>query len=187
MLTGAVGAGIGAVTGGALGLLKVEQFGYQLVARTVMGGVAGGVVSEIYGGNFWEGFAQGAGTAAAAFLFNCTLHRHRQLENQAVQGEKAGEDVKGQDQTQNENVPQRSSWRVGLGILKIGMGTADICLGTFCLISGISSGGIGLAVSIFPAIGLIGGGGMGVYYGGREIYEYFKSGDQPVESTHERR
>jgi hypothetical protein len=35
-----------------------------------MGGVAGGVVSEIYGGNFWQGFAQGAETAAAGFLFN---------------------------------------------------------------------------------------------------------------------
>ena len=35
-----------------------------------MGGVAGGVVSEIYGGNFWQGFALGAATAAAAFLFN---------------------------------------------------------------------------------------------------------------------
>jgi hypothetical protein len=39
-----------------------------------MGGIAGGVVSEIYGGNFWEGFVQGAATAAAAFLFNHGLH-----------------------------------------------------------------------------------------------------------------
>jgi hypothetical protein len=76
MLTGAVGAGIGASGGGALRLLKVDQFGYQLVARTVVGGVAGGAVSEIYGGNFWEGFAQGAATAAVAFLFNHCLHKN---------------------------------------------------------------------------------------------------------------
>jgi len=76
MLTGAVGAGIGSVTGGALTLLNVDQFGYQLVARTVTGGVAGGVVSEIYGGNFWQGFAQGAATAAAAFLFNHCFHEN---------------------------------------------------------------------------------------------------------------
>jgi hypothetical protein len=61
--------------------------GYQLVARVVSGGIAGGVVSQIYGGNFWQGFAQGAATAGAAFLFNCMLHPDRQLENQAVQGE----------------------------------------------------------------------------------------------------
>jgi hypothetical protein len=53
-----------------LGLLGATQFGYQLVARTVMGGIAGGVVSEIYGGNFWEGFARAASNAAASFLFN---------------------------------------------------------------------------------------------------------------------
>ena len=73
-LTGAVGAGIGSVTGGALSYLKIDQFGFQLVARTVMGGVAGGVASEIYGGNFWQGFALGAGTAAAGFLFNECMH-----------------------------------------------------------------------------------------------------------------
>lgn len=90
MLTAAVGAGIGAVTDGALLYFKVDQFGYQLVARTVMGGIAGGVVSSIYGGNFWQGFAMGAGTAASAFLFNCattevkktvvvTLYKHNFL------------------------------------------------------------------------------------------------------------
>lgn len=75
-LTGAVGAGIGAVTGGALTYFEVDQFGYQLVAQTVMGGVAGGVISQIYGGNFWQGFAMGAGTAAAAFLFNDSMPSH---------------------------------------------------------------------------------------------------------------
>jgi hypothetical protein len=70
MLTGAVGAGIGAGAGGIL----PDKFGYQLVGRIASGAGAGGVVSGIYGGNFWEGFAQGATTAAAAFLFNQWLH-----------------------------------------------------------------------------------------------------------------
>lgn len=48
-----------------------------------MGGVAGGVVSEIYGGNFWQGFAQGAGTAAAAFLFNCAMSRYKLINQSA--------------------------------------------------------------------------------------------------------
>jgi len=78
-----VGAGIGAATGGALSLLKVNEFGYQLVARTVMGGIVGGVVSRIYGGNFWEGFAQGAATAAAAFLFNDTMSRYKMINQSA--------------------------------------------------------------------------------------------------------
>jgi RHS repeat-associated protein len=79
-LTGAVGAGIGAVTGGALTYFGVgnDQFGYQLVARTVTGGIAGGVVSSIYGGNFWQGFAQGVATAAAGFLFNESMPSHQQ-------------------------------------------------------------------------------------------------------------
>jgi RHS repeat-associated protein len=70
ILTGAVGAGIGALAGGGLQALGLKASEYQLVGRVVAGGLAGGVVSEIYGGNFWQGAAQGAGTAAAAFLFN---------------------------------------------------------------------------------------------------------------------
>jgi hypothetical protein len=70
MLTGAVGAGIGSMTGSIL----PDRFGYQLVGRVVSGAISGGVVSQIYGGNFWQGFAQGAGTAAAAFLFNHWVH-----------------------------------------------------------------------------------------------------------------
>jgi hypothetical protein len=85
MLTGAVGAAIGAAAGGALSYFKVDQFGYQLVARTVTGGVAGGVVSEIYGGNFWQGFAQGAGTAAAGFLFNEVMHEMEKYRQQQLQ------------------------------------------------------------------------------------------------------
>jgi len=53
------------------------EFASQLVARTVSGGIAGGIVSEIYGGNFWEGFAQGGATAAAAFLFNESLEKYK--------------------------------------------------------------------------------------------------------------
>jgi RHS repeat-associated protein len=74
MLTGAVGAGIASGVGGGLSLLKINQFGYQLVGRVVSGAIAGGTASEIYGGKFWQGFAQGAATAAAAFLFNEVAH-----------------------------------------------------------------------------------------------------------------
>jgi hypothetical protein len=72
-LTGAVAAGIGSVTGSIL----PNKFGYQLVGRVVSGAIAGGIVSEIYGGNFWSGFGQGAYTAAAGFLFNCVVHGYR--------------------------------------------------------------------------------------------------------------
>jgi len=44
----------------------------------VTGGIAGGVVSSIYGGNFWQGFAQGVATAAAGFLFNESMPSHQQ-------------------------------------------------------------------------------------------------------------
>jgi hypothetical protein len=40
----------------------------------VSGSIAGGIASEIYGGNFWEGFARGAATAAAEFFFNYMCH-----------------------------------------------------------------------------------------------------------------
>ena len=82
ILTGAVGAGVGSLTGAGLGNLtksilpKGMEFASQLITRTVSGGIAGGIVSEIYGGNFWQGFAQGAGTAAAAFLFNECMSSH---------------------------------------------------------------------------------------------------------------
>jgi hypothetical protein len=56
------------------GSISPDKFGYQLVGRVVSGEIAGGVVSQIYGGNFWQGFAQGAATAAAGFLFNETMH-----------------------------------------------------------------------------------------------------------------
>ena len=72
-LTGAVAAGVGSLAGNIL----PDGFGYQLIGQTVVGGIAGGVVSDIYGGNFWRGFAQGAETAAAAFLFNYYVHWRR--------------------------------------------------------------------------------------------------------------
>jgi hypothetical protein len=74
MLTGGISGGTGMYVGN-LNFVP-RDFGSQLVARTVSGAVAGGTTSEIYGGNFWQGFAQGAATAAAAFLFNETMHRY---------------------------------------------------------------------------------------------------------------
>jgi hypothetical protein len=69
-LTGAVGAGIASAVGGAL----PNKLGYQLVGRVVSGAVACGISAELYGGKFWEGFANGAATAASEFLFNFILH-----------------------------------------------------------------------------------------------------------------
>jgi hypothetical protein len=60
------------------GSISPDKFGYQLVGRVVSGAIAGGVVSQIYAGNFWQGFAQGAATAAAGFLFNERLHMVKQ-------------------------------------------------------------------------------------------------------------
>jgi len=93
----------------------------------------------------------------------------------------------GQGQIQNQNVHERSGWRLVFGGVKIIMGTGDVLLGVFILTVGVSTGGIALPVCIFPAVGLIGGGGMGVYYGYREFYDYYSSGDQRVRSIYERR
>jgi len=51
-----------------------SKFEYQLVGQVVAGAIAGGIVSALYGGNFWQGFAQGAYTAAIGFLFNQAMH-----------------------------------------------------------------------------------------------------------------
>ena len=42
----------------------------QLAARAAVGGLTGGIAAELYGGNFAEGFGQGAGTAIMGYLFN---------------------------------------------------------------------------------------------------------------------
>jgi RHS repeat-associated protein len=84
VLTGAVAAGIASPVGNAL----PDKFGYQLVGRMIAGGLSGGIVAEIYGGNFWEGAARGATTAAAAFLFNESLKHGKERLDKLVNGMK---------------------------------------------------------------------------------------------------
>jgi RHS repeat-associated protein len=89
-LTGAISGGIGMAVG-SLNFIP-KDFGYQLASRSFAGAVSGGIAAELSGGDFWEGFRQGAMTAAAGYLFNCVLskmtqQRWRELENKAVQGE----------------------------------------------------------------------------------------------------
>ncbi|MEW5744707.1 MAG: FG-GAP-like repeat-containing protein [Nitrospirota bacterium] len=77
MITGAISAGIARYAGGSLygeGKLLPDSFGYQLAGRAVIGGVVGGITSQIYGGNFGEGFVLGGITAAAGFIFNEWYH-----------------------------------------------------------------------------------------------------------------
>jgi len=51
-----------------------KDFGSQLIGRSLIGGITGGITAEIAGAEFWEGFAQGAFTSAAGFLFNSYIH-----------------------------------------------------------------------------------------------------------------
>jgi len=71
MLTGGISGGIGSFAGGFL----PKDFGSQLIGRSLIGGITGGITAEIAGAEFWEGFAQGAFTSAAGFLFNYMLHK----------------------------------------------------------------------------------------------------------------
>ena len=71
MVVGGISAGVGNFAGGYL----PKNIGYQLVGRTIIGGITGGIAAEIYGADFGEGFKIGAITAAAAVLFNHGLHR----------------------------------------------------------------------------------------------------------------
>jgi hypothetical protein len=70
MLTGGISGGMGRIAGGFL----PGGFGYQFAGRTVIGGVTGGISSEIYGGSFRRGFEMGARTGAIGFMANGWLH-----------------------------------------------------------------------------------------------------------------
>jgi len=63
---GGISSGLGTLSGG----LIRDDFGSQLVGRSLIGGVSGGISSTIYGGNFGKGFRQGAMMAGFAVLFN---------------------------------------------------------------------------------------------------------------------
>ncbi|ACL04570.1 hypothetical protein Dalk_2880 [Desulfatibacillum aliphaticivorans] len=72
MLTGAIAAGVGEYVGGA-GYFG-DDFGPQLIGRSTVGALTGGVTSVIYGQDFFDGFMQGAKTAAIGFMCNHALH-----------------------------------------------------------------------------------------------------------------
>lgn len=72
MLTGAIAAGMGEYIGGA-GYFG-DDFGPQLIGRSTVGALTGGVTSVIYGQDFFDGFMQGAKTAAIGFMCNHALH-----------------------------------------------------------------------------------------------------------------
>ncbi|WP_028315502.1 RHS repeat domain-containing protein [Desulfatibacillum aliphaticivorans] len=72
MLTGAIAAGVGEFVGSS-GLIH-DDFCSQLIGRSVVGAVTGGVASTICGQDFFDGFMQGAKTAAIGFLCNHMLH-----------------------------------------------------------------------------------------------------------------
>jgi RHS repeat-associated protein len=82
ILTGGISGGLGMAVGNLNFIPK--DFTSQLLARSLAGGIAGGITAEIYGGKFGEGFALGASTAAAGFLFNHYIHWVRTRDGQVV-------------------------------------------------------------------------------------------------------
>ena len=70
-LTGGISGGLGMAAGHYL----PNEFGYQLAGRTAVGGISGGLAAEMYGGDFGQGFARGAETAAIGFLCNEAAHK----------------------------------------------------------------------------------------------------------------
>jgi RHS repeat-associated protein len=70
-LTGGISGGLGMAAGKYL----PNEFGYQLAGRTAVGGISGGLAAEMYGGDFGQGFAQGAKTAATGFMSNCASEK----------------------------------------------------------------------------------------------------------------
>jgi RHS repeat-associated protein len=75
-ITGGISAGIAEGLGNFIPSVgnKYADFAMKLAGRAAIGGTTGGITAEIYGGNFGQGFALGAGTAAAGFLFNHGAH-----------------------------------------------------------------------------------------------------------------
>ncbi len=76
-----MGAAIGGLSAGgakyAGGLLS-DNFASQFAGRTVIGGVIGGTAAEIYGGNFGEGFKNGAVNSSIGMLANDTWHKNQE-------------------------------------------------------------------------------------------------------------
>jgi hypothetical protein len=73
MLTGGISGGLGTFAGG---YMKDWGFGAQLIGRSIVGGISGGIAATMYGGDFGEGFKQGAVTAGFATIFNDFNHSY---------------------------------------------------------------------------------------------------------------
>ena len=69
-LTGGISGGMGKFFGGYL----PENFGAQLGGHMMIGGVTGGITAELYGGDFGEGFINGAKTAVIGLICNKFMH-----------------------------------------------------------------------------------------------------------------
>lgn len=75
--------GMGMLTGGFSGgfaefagpYLPNNGFAEGLASRSLIGGITGGTTAEMYGGNFGDGFQQGAKTAAYGYIFNHEFHK----------------------------------------------------------------------------------------------------------------
>jgi hypothetical protein len=65
-LTGGLSAGVANYTGGVL----PQDIATQFTSRTVMGGLSGGITTELSGGSFVQGFKYGAGSAAYGYFCN---------------------------------------------------------------------------------------------------------------------
>ena len=73
MLIGAISAGLGKYAG--MKFLSGKGFETELVGRTLLGGVTGGIGAEISGDDFGNGFTTGAASASIGFLCNDSLGR----------------------------------------------------------------------------------------------------------------
>ena len=84
MLIGGIGAGIGKYVG--VECLKGTDWGTDLATRTAISGVIGGIAAEIYGGNFSDGFINGARSAVIAYLCNDMLESLAKLSHNDCPG-----------------------------------------------------------------------------------------------------
>ncbi len=57
------------------GKLLPDNIGSRLIGHSIIGGITGGIAAELYGGDFWKGFGQGAWTATYGLLFNHMANR----------------------------------------------------------------------------------------------------------------
>jgi len=70
MVTGGIAGGLG-MAFGKQGQLTLGDYPSEIAKRSLIGGVSGGIASEMYGGSFGDGFKNGAKTAAIGGSANC--------------------------------------------------------------------------------------------------------------------